>query len=128
MSVSDQHPLSGRDSVTPREMCSYPLVAHTGGTYTRQLGDVFLRQQGIASDTVVAVDGWEVIKEYVEAGLGVAVVPDLCVTERDRVWRIPFKDYLPPRRYGAITRRDRLLPLAVRRFMRIIDPSLSNES
>ena len=124
--TSEDHPLSGRDSVTPREMCAYPLVAHTGGTYIRQLGDIFLRQQGIASDVVVSVDGWEVIKEYVEAGLGVAVVPDLCVTERDRVWRIPFKDFLPPRKYGAITRRDRLLPLAVRRFMRIMDPSISD--
>jgi len=124
--TSEDHPLSGRDSVTPREVCAYPLVAHTGGTYIRQLGDIFLRQQGIASDVVVSVDGWEVIKEYVEAGLGVAVVPDLCVTERDRVWRIPFKDFLPPRKYGAITRRDRLLPLAVRRFMRIMDPSIAD--
>ena len=124
--TSEDHPLSGRDSVTPREVCAYPIVTHSVGTYIRQLGDIFLRQQGIASDVVVSVDGWEVIKEYVEAGLGVAAVPDLCVTERDRVWRIPFKDFLPPRKYGAITRRDRLLPLAVRRFMRIMDPSIAD--
>ncbi len=123
--TSEDHPLSGRNSVTPREVCAYPLVTHTVGTYIRQLGDIFLRQQGIASDVVVSVDGWEMIKEYVEAGLGVAVVPDLCVTERDRVWSVPFK-YFPPRKYGAITRRDRLLPLAVRRFMRIMDPSIAD--
>ena len=125
--TSEDHPLSGRESVTPEEVCAYPLVAHTDGTYIRQLGDMFLRQQGIAADIVVAVDGWEVIKEYVEAGLGIAVVPDLCVADRDRVSSIPFRDYLPPRRYGAITRRDRILPLAVRRFVKTMDPSLPVE-
>ena len=123
----ENHPLSGLESVSPAEMCAYPLVAHTGGTYIRQLGDMLIRQQGIAADIVVAVDGWEVIKEYVEAGLGIAVVPDLCVADRDRVSRIPFKDYLPPRKYGAITRRDRILPLAVRRFVQTMDPSLPGE-
>ena len=124
----EDHPLSGRESVTPEEMCAYPLIAHTGDTYIRQLSDMFLRQQGIATDIIVAVDGWEVIKEYVEAGLGIAFVPDLCVADRDRVARIPFRDYLPPRRYGAITRRDRMLPLAVRHFMQTMNPSLSDKS
>ena len=122
--TSEDHPLSGRESVTPEEVCAYPLIAHTGSTYIRQLSDMFLRQRGIAADIVVAVDGWEVIKEYVEAGLGIAFVPDLCVAERDRVARVPFKDYLPPRRYGAITRRDRILPLAVRHFVHAMKPSL----
>ena len=126
--TSEDHPLSGRESVTPEEVCAYPLIAHTSGTYIRQLSDMFLRQQGIAADIVVEVDGWEVIKEYVEAGLGIAFVPDLCVAERDRVSRIPFEDYLPPRRYGAITRRDRILPLAVRHFVHTMKPSLPNGS
>ena len=121
--TSEDHPLSGRDSVTPEEVCAYPLIAHTRGTYIRQLGDMFLRQQGIAADIVIAVDGWEVIKEYVEAGLGIAVVPDLCVADRDRVSRVPFNDYLPPRRYGAITRRDRILPLAVQHFVNTMNPA-----
>ena len=126
--TSEDHPLSDRESVTPEEMCAYPLIAHTGGTYIRQLSDMYLRQQGVAADIIVAVDGWEVIKEYVEAGLGIAFVPDLCVADRDRVARIPFRDYLPPRRYGAITRRDRTLPLAVRHFMQTMNPSLSDKS
>ena len=126
--TSEDHPLSGRESVTPEEVCAYPLIAHTSGTYIRQLSDMFLRQQGIAAEIVVAVDGWEVIKEYVEAGLGIAFVPDLCVAERDRVTRIPFRDYLPPRRYGAITRRDRILPLAVRHFVQAMNPPLPDGS
>lgn len=125
--TSMDHPLKGRTSVSPEEMCEYPMVAHSRGTYIRRFGEMFLRQYGLAANIVVAVDGWEVIKEYVEAGLGVAVVPDLCISKRDRLWRIPFKDYLHPRRYGAITRCDRILPLAVRRFMRIMDPDIPIE-
>ena len=125
--TSEDHPLSGCPSLSPREVCAYPLIAHSRGTYIRQLGEMFLRQHGLAPDIVVAVDGWEVIKECVEAGLGISVVPDLCVNRRDRLWRMPLGGQLPPRSYGAITRRDRFLPLAVRRFMRIMDPAVTFE-
>ncbi len=122
------HPLREKRSVSPEEMCKYPMIAHSQGTYIRQLGDMVLRQNGLVANVVVAVDGWEMIKECVEADLGVAIVPDLCVTDRDRVWSIPLKDYLRPRRYGAITRHDRLLPLAVERLIRIMKSAVPVES
>ena len=118
------HPLHGRESVSVREMCAYPLIAHTSGAHFRHFSEIYLRQEGAALDIVVYVDGWDVIKEYVEAGLGIAVVPNLCLRDEDRVRRIPIEDYFPPQRYGMVTRRDRLLPLAVHRFIRIVDPSL----
>ena len=54
--------------------------------------------------------------------LGISFVPDLCLTEHDGLWRISFAGAVPPRRYGAITRRDGFLPLAARRFLCIMAP------
>lgn len=76
--------------------------------------------RGLAPDYVVEVDGWGVIVNYVMAGVGIAVVPDLCLTGKDRVWRIPFDGIVPPRRYGIITRRDGPLSLAASRFLEIV--------
>ena len=118
------HPLHDRESVSVREMCDYPLIAHTSGAHFRHFSEIYLQHEGAALDIVVYVDGWDVIKEYVEAGLGIAAVPDMCLRDEDRVRRIPIEDYFPPQRYGVVTRRDRLLPLAVRRFIRIADTSL----
>ena len=119
----EAHPLAGRDSVTLQDLSAWPLVAQTARTQTRQFGEMFLRQHRIPYRIEVEVDGWDAIKACVEAGLGIAVVPELCLDDRDRVWRIPFSGGLPPRTYGAITRRDRILPMAVRQIIRIMDPT-----
>ena len=116
----EDHPLAGRESVTVEEAAAWPLVGHRSGDYVRQFADTVTRMRGVASDYVVEVDGWGVIVNYVMAGVGVAVVPDLCLTEHDRVWRIPFDGVVPPRRYGAVTRRDGPISLAASRFLEIV--------
>ena len=119
----EDHPLAGRESVDIHEAAPYPAIAHAPGQYIRQLGDLFLRQYGIVANVVLEVDGWNVIKLYVQAGLGISLVPDLCISDRDRVWSIPFDQYFPSRMYGTLRRRDDILSLAARQFMRIVDPS-----
>ena len=93
----EDHPLAGRTSVTLRELSPHPLVLHTAGTYTRQFVELYMRQHGHSRRVAVEVDGWSAIRDCVEAGLGIAVVPELCLSERDRVWRIPIDD---PVRHG----------------------------
>ena len=73
--------------------------------------------------TVLEVDGWNVIKLYVEAGMGVSIVPDICVSERDRVWRIPVSRYFPSRKYGVLSRCDGILSLTAQWFIRIVNES-----
>ena len=106
----------------PRDVNAHPQVAHTRESYIRRFGEMYLRLHGLAPNVAVDVDGWETIKDYVAAGLGVAIVPALCLTERDRVCRVRYEGMLPPRRYGLITRREpRALPLSVRRFIEVVD-------
>ena len=119
------HALAGRTSVGIEEMAAYPFVGHSRARYVGQLADTMFRLHGVLPDTVVEVDGWGVITNYVAAGVGIAVVPDLCLKEHDRLWRIPFDGVVPPRRYGSITRRDARLPLPARRFLSVMVPELS---
>ena len=117
----EDHPLAGREWVELGEVAAYPSVQHTSGRYISEVGRMILRQHGLAANVVVEVDGWNVIKLYVAAGIGIAVVPDLCLTDRDRVWRLPYTKYFPPRAYGVLTRRDDILSLAATWFMRIVE-------
>ena len=120
------HPLAGRDTASVQEIGTYPFVGHTSAHYVRQLSEVILRLHGVAPDVVLEVDGWGVITNYVEAGVGISFVPDLCLTEHDRLWKIWFRGAVPQRMYGAIVRRDGLLTLAASRFLRIMVPELSD--
>ena len=122
----EDHPLAGRESVELEEVCEFPAVLYPVGTYTRYLAETFARLHGAAPRIVAEADGWSVVKSCVEAGLGASVVPALCLQEQDRVWRIPFGRYLPPRRFGLLTRRDGLLSLSATRFMQAAGTGLDD--
>ena len=118
----EDHPLAGRKSAEISEIASYPMIGHAPGKYVQQLAEVIMRLRGVAPNVVVEVDGWSAIKHYVESGLGLSFVPDVCLTQDDRVWRIPIGELAPPRKYGAITRCDGLMSLAASRFFQILAP------
>ena len=124
----EDHALAGRTSVKLQELSPHPLILHTTGTYTRQFAEMYMRQHGLSRRVAVEVDGWSAIRDCVEAGLGIAVVPELCLSESDRVWRIPLNDLVRPRIYGAITRRDRSVPAPVRQLIRIMAPPFPIEA
>ena len=116
----EDHPLAGRETVEIAELAAFPAVTHNASHYAAEVTDIIMRQHGQVARTVVQVDGWNVIKEYVEAGVGVSAVPDICLSDRDRVWSIPASRYFPARLYGVLTRRDDMLSLAASWFQRVI--------
>ena len=122
--TAEDHPLAGRESVDIFEAVKYPAIVPTSGTSVRRVAELVIRQHRVAIDAVMEVGGWSVIKRYVEAGVGISIVPDLCLTERDRIWRIPVDRYFPERRYGVLMRRDQMPSLAAERFVRLADPGL----
>ena len=123
----EDHPLAGRREFNLRETVRYPTIAHSTGHYVRHVGEMYLSRHGLAPNVAVEVDGWGTIKSYVEAGLGISVVPDLCLTEHDRVWRIPFRQIAPPRPYALVRRRDDIFSLASRAFVEVIEQCRAEE-
>ena len=122
--TSLDHPLAGRESVDVREAARYPAVVPHGGTYARRFGEEVARELGVELDIAVEARGWEVLKGYVEVGLGVSVVPDICVRERDPISVVPLREYAGPQSFGFFARRGHRLPLAAERLIEIVDPSL----
>ena len=114
------HPLAGRNLQKFSDIDGYRYVGHLPGEHVRRIGDSLMRQLGTEPDFDVEVDGWSVIKLYVAAGLGISAVPEMCITERDAVWSTPLDRFLPPRRYGVVTRNDGLLSPAARRFLEVV--------
>ena len=119
----ENHPLAGQVDFDLQEAARFPAVAPSTDQYVRHVGETHLRQYGIVPNIVVEVDGWATIKRYVEAGLGISIVPEVCLEERDRVWKVPFDRIAPSRRYALVRRRDDLLPLAARHFIQVFEES-----
>lgn len=75
------HPFYGRQSVKPTELRGQPFATLTSENPTGQIVRDYLAKLGVNVDIVVSTDNVETVREMVEAGLGVAFLPDM-VTSR----------------------------------------------
>ena len=121
--TSPDHPLAGRKTVSPQEAGAWPAIVPAEGTYSRQFGETAARQFGIDVKAAIEVGGWGVIKRYVENGLGISLVPSICIMDTDRLATIPLKEHFPTRSYGVFTRRGKYLTLSARRFLLLMVPN-----
>src|SRR6185436_18650599 len=100
--ATSRHPLSKLSKVTLRQISKYPLILPPRHLSTwRQVEMVFL-QHKIPYEVRMEVGGWEVIKRYVELGLGISIVINVCLTGREKLEVIPVKKYFPQRIYGIV--------------------------
>ena len=120
--TSLDHPLAGRETVTPAEAAAWPAIVPAPGTYSRRFGETAAKQFGVEAKAVIEVGGWGVIKRYVAEGFGVSVVPSICIHETDQLSVVPLRKYFRSRSYGVFTRRGKFLSPAARRLIRLIAP------
>jgi len=67
-----------------------------------------------------------VIKQYVAMGMGISIVPALCLNDadRDRLATRSMSAWFPERSYGVIVRRGRFLSSQALAFIELIQPDL----
>ena len=117
------HPLAGRESADLEEVSRYPAIVPASGTPSRKVGELTARRLGIEINVAVEAHGWGTIKRYVEAGVGVSIVPDFCLVEQDRVSVIPLQKHFQGHGYWMYANTDwsRWSP-AVERFIQFMTP------
>lgn len=120
--TSLDHPLAGRSTVSPEEAAAWPAIVPLAGTYSRQFEEAVAERLGIEDEAAIEAGGWEVIKRYVESGLGVSVIPTICISKDDRLSIIPLEDHFPSRSFGVFTRRDKILTPIARGFLELMIP------
>lgn len=121
------HPLSGRASVSPQEASAYSVVVPPAGLYGREFGRATAGRFGAGADVTIEVGGWGVLKRYVEAGFGIAIVPSLCISETDRLSVIGLEADTQALSYGVFALRDRLLAPPALRLLRLLIPDIPLE-
>jgi DNA-binding transcriptional LysR family regulator len=69
------------------------------------------------------VGGYDVIKKYVELGLGISIVMSHCLSGADHLHAVPLGRWFPKRTYGLVLRKGRALSPAAKRFVEMIRSS-----
>jgi DNA-binding transcriptional LysR family regulator len=120
------HPLAGRQSVSLEEIVPYGLILPPRHLSTWRLVDLVFKQHNLTYTVTLEAGGWEVIKKYVELGLGISIVTDVCLTGGERLIRIPLEQYFPKRSYGIVQRRGKFLSPQTKCFLKILDKAFAD--
>ena len=115
------HPLAERESVTREEVAGYPAIVPHAGMYGARFGESPIQWLGLAANVAIQADGWNTITRHVEAGLGIAVVPSICITDKDRVSTIPLTRHFKSRTFGLFTRIDKPPSPAAKQFVELVE-------
>ncbi len=120
------HPLAKGGELELADIARYPLVLPPKRQITYRLVDQVFQRHRIAYTVALEVGGWEVIKQYVAMGMGISIVPALCLNEadRERLAARSMKRWFPERSYGVIVRRGKALSAQARAFIEMIQPEL----
>ena len=98
----------------PRRQVPLPLI------------DQVFQRNRVPYHVALEVDGWEVIKQYVAMGMGISVISSACLNEADgeALAMRPLGKLFPPRSYGVIMRKGKLLSPPARAFVDLVKPDL----
>lgn len=114
------HPLADKRRVTIEEVARYPLILPPRHVATWRVIDLVFQQHNLNYRVQLEAGGWEVIKKYVELGLGVSVLTDVCLTGHEQLAFVPLRKYFPQRTYGVVVRRGKFLSPQAKRFIELM--------
>lgn len=114
------HPLAQLPNVTLQDISHYGMILPPSHLSTWRIVKYVFQQNNLTFLVTLEAGGWEVIKKYVELGMGISIVTDICLTGQEKLVRIPLNQYFPQRGYGLVLRKGKFLSPQARRFVEIL--------
>lgn len=114
------HPLSHCKKITLQEISRYPLVLPPRTLSTWGAVDEVFKKHGLTYHVAMEVGGWDIIKKYVELGLGISIISSVGITGADKLEIIPVGTLFPKRIYGVVTRKESILSPQAQRLVDLL--------
>ncbi len=111
------HPLARQRQLQLADIAPYGLILPPRHLSTWRIVDLVFSQHDLAFHVALEAGGWEVIKKYVQLGLGISIVTDVCLTGAEELECRTLTEYFPTRSYGIVTRRGKFLSPAAARYL-----------
>jgi LysR family transcriptional regulator, cys regulon transcriptional activator len=114
------HPLAQLQNVTLEDISHYGMILPPSHLSTWRIVKYVFQQHNLTFLVTLEAGGWEIIKKYVELGMGISIVTDICLTGQEKLVRIPLNQYFPQRGYGLVLRKGKFLSPQAHRFVEIL--------
>jgi len=125
--MPQDHPLSAKKNVTLKDISPYGLILPPRELSTWRKVDKIFSEQNIPYQVSMEVGGWEVIKTYVEEGLGISIVSELCLNGKETLASSSLVSYFPRQIYGAVIRKGKFLSPQAREFLEMLSDDESEQ-
>jgi DNA-binding transcriptional LysR family regulator len=122
------HPLAEKEDITLEDISAHGMILPPRHLATWRMVELAFNQCGLKLKVSLEAGGWEIIKKYVELGMGISIVTDVCLTGEENVVRKPLNRYFPQRSYGVVVRRGKFLTPQAKRFIDMMDAEFFRES
>ncbi|MGE3779489.1 MAG: LysR family transcriptional regulator [Pirellulaceae bacterium] len=111
------HPLASLPEVTLRDVSRYPLILPPRDQSTYRFVDSAFANESLRYEVKLEVGGYDVIKTYVQLGLGVSIVMSHCLTGDEPLFQSPMNRFFPCRSYGIVLHKARSTSRATQCFV-----------
>ena len=118
------HPLSTKQRITLADVSRYPLILPPRHLSTWRQVEFVFAEHNLTYEVRLEMGGWEVIKKYVELGLGISIVMSICITGNENLFVASVKKYFPRRIYGVVLRKGKRVSPQAKQFIEVMDPNL----
>ena len=122
LTTSLDHPLAGREKVTPREATKWPAIVPAAGSRGWRLRRTAAREFGAGVGAALEVEAWGLVRRCVAQGIGICFVPSICIRPSDQVSVIAMTGHVAERSLGVYTRRSTVLTAPAQRFLDLLIP------
>jgi DNA-binding transcriptional LysR family regulator len=122
------HPLASQSRVTLKDIAKYPLILPPKEQSTFRVVEMVFAEHSLDYDIKLEVGGYDVIKKYVELGLGISIVMSHCLSGADHLHTVPLGRWFPKRTYGVVLRKGRPLSPAAERFVEMLRPEAAHSN
>ncbi|WP_080507448.1 LysR family transcriptional regulator [Bryobacter aggregatus] len=122
LAMSNGHVLANMKRVTPARLDAMAFVAFDRDLPIRKDIDTYLKENGAEVDVVMNFDNMQMVKEAVELGSGVSIVPRAMIEKELDEGRVKAAELSPSliRPLGIIHRRNSKMSRAVKAFLDLL--------
>lgn len=99
-----------------------PFVAFPDSSTISETVTRLFDREGLSINKTLVLNNFELVKKYVEMGLGIAILDEYALADSDHksLRVLELKQFFPPRAYGIISRRKAYASAASKAFRRTI--------
>lgn len=118
------HPLSRKRKITARDLEPYPFINFEPGSNTRKVIELFFEEEKVSVRSSMEIENVEIIKRFVEIGLGLAIIPlqTILIDRRSpKVYYTRFAGRKISREMGWLHLRSDFLPATMREMLRLFE-------